>query len=128
MVLILDGNLKIGAQVRSNLCHLICSMHLFSSRACRHNNSKSFSRKELIFFMRAQNVLTYHIMLLACMCRAHGIYIRWLLRTCCACIKENVLKKRKTDSLIRLAISPHTCAPISKLPSIIADPDHECLL
>ena len=31
MVLILDGNLKIGAHVRSNLCYLICLRHLTRS-------------------------------------------------------------------------------------------------
>ena len=33
MVLMLDGNSEIRAQVRNNLCYLICLMHLIRSRA-----------------------------------------------------------------------------------------------
>ena len=33
MVLILDGSSDIGAQVRRNLCHLICLKHLIRSKA-----------------------------------------------------------------------------------------------
>ena len=32
MVLMLDGNSKIGAPVRSNFCYLICLRHLLRSR------------------------------------------------------------------------------------------------
>ena len=33
MVIILDGSPEIGALIRSNLCNLICLMHLIGSRA-----------------------------------------------------------------------------------------------
>ena len=42
MVLILDGNSEIGAQVRSNLCYLIWLRHLIRSRAVKNR----------IFFIR----------------------------------------------------------------------------
>ena len=46
-VLILDGNSEMYAHVRINPCYLICVMHLVRSRATS--------------FMRAQHVLSYHL-------------------------------------------------------------------
>ena len=46
MVLKLDGDSEIGAQVRINLCYLICLRHLIRSRAV---TNRIFSTKSLIF-------------------------------------------------------------------------------
>ena len=46
MVLIIDGNAEIGAQVGSNLCYLICLKHLIISRAV---TNRIFSPKRTIF-------------------------------------------------------------------------------
>ena len=59
VVIILDGNWKIGAQVKANLCYLICQRHFFRSRAAK-NRSFSF-RKDLFTPRRAQHVLTYRL-------------------------------------------------------------------
>ena len=53
MVVLLHGIIEMGAQVMSNLCYLMCLRHL--SRA-----NRIFLRKDPFFFMRAQNVLSYH--------------------------------------------------------------------
>ena len=47
MVSILDGNSRIGAHVRSNLCYLICLRYLIRSRAV--TNRIFFSPKRSIF-------------------------------------------------------------------------------
>ena len=47
MVLILDGNLEIGAHVGSNLCYLICFRHLIISRVI--TNRIFYTKKKLIF-------------------------------------------------------------------------------
>ena len=47
MVLILDGNLETGAQIRSNVCYLICLRHLIRSRAV--TNRVYLTPKEPIF-------------------------------------------------------------------------------
>ena len=44
-VLILDGNSEIDVHLRSNLCYLICLMHLIRARAL--NNRIFFSEKTL---------------------------------------------------------------------------------
>ena len=49
MVLILDGNSEIGAQVKSNFCYLIFLRHLVGSRVA--TNSIVFSKKA--FFLHA---------------------------------------------------------------------------
>ena len=55
MVLIADGSSEIGANVRSNLCHLICLRHLIRSRALTYGLFP-----EILFsFMIAQHVLSY---------------------------------------------------------------------
>ena len=46
MVLILDGNSEIGAQVRSNLCYLICLKHLIRNKAV--SNRVIFSEKTYV--------------------------------------------------------------------------------
>ena len=48
---ILDGNSEIGAHARSNLCYLICVRHLNRSRGVTNP----------FYFMRAQQVLGYHL-------------------------------------------------------------------
>ena len=67
MVLILDGKSEIGAHVRSNLCYLSCLRHLIRSRAVI--NHIFFLRKDLFSFMRAQNVLSYHLIYVPCLAR-----------------------------------------------------------
>ena len=57
MVLVLENNSDIGANVRSNL-FFICLRHLISSAEV--TNHISFSKKNLFSFMRAQHVLSYH--------------------------------------------------------------------
>ena len=47
MVLILDGNSEIGAQVRSNLCVLTCLRHVIRSRAAPN---RIFSLSEKNYF------------------------------------------------------------------------------
>ena len=47
MVLILDGNSEIGAQVGNNICNLICLRHLFISRTV--TNQIFFSRTDYFF-------------------------------------------------------------------------------
>ena len=46
VVFILDGNLEIGAHVRSNLCYLTCLRHLIRSKAV--TNRKKFIQKDLL--------------------------------------------------------------------------------
>ena len=55
---ILDGNSKIVAQVRINLCYLICLRRLIKSRAV---TNISFLRKELFSVIHAQHVLSDHV-------------------------------------------------------------------
>ena len=59
MVLTCEGNLEIGARLRSDLDYLICFRHLFKSRAVA--NLKLFVRKDLLAFTSAQRVLSYHL-------------------------------------------------------------------
>ena len=60
MVLIIDGNSEKGAHVRSNLSYLICLRHLNRPRAV---TNRIFSlRKDIFSFMRAQLVLSYHLL------------------------------------------------------------------
>ena len=47
---------NIGAHVRSNICYLICLMHLFRSRDVTHRIL--FIRKYLLFFMHPSNIST----------------------------------------------------------------------
>ena len=49
MVLVFDGNLVLGAHVRSNLCFLICLKQLIKLRVVKNRN--------IFSFMRAQHVL-----------------------------------------------------------------------
>ena len=60
MALILDGDLEIGAHVRSNLNHLICLRHLIRSREVTYRIF--LHRKEVVSFLRAQHVLSYRIL------------------------------------------------------------------
>ena len=71
MVLVLDGNVEIGAHVWSEISNLICLRHLFISRAVA--NLKSVSRKVLfspIFIFRKKTrfkfrcFVIYNIMML----------------------------------------------------------------
>ena len=55
-----DGHSEIGAHVRSNLCYLTCIRLLISSQSS--HNWNIFIRKDLFFFMRAQDVISYHLM------------------------------------------------------------------
>ena len=50
MVLILDGNLEIGAHVRCNFCYFTCLRHLIE---CSHKSDFYFFRKDLLSYMRA---------------------------------------------------------------------------
>ena len=59
MVLILDGNSEMYADVRRNLCYLISLRHLI--RRIRSCKSDFFSPKSPIFFHVCGNVLSYHI-------------------------------------------------------------------
>ena len=54
MVLILDGHSEIDAHVRSNLCFFTCIRLLISSRAGKIG-------KDLLCIMRAQHVMSYHL-------------------------------------------------------------------
>ena len=56
MVTILDGNLEIGAHVRSHLCYLICLRHLLGSTAVTNS-----PKKNLFPYMRAHHGLIYHL-------------------------------------------------------------------
>ena len=58
MVLIFDCNSEVGAHVRSNLCILICLMHLIKLRDV---TNRICLGKDLFSFMRAQHVLSYHL-------------------------------------------------------------------
>ena len=59
-MLILEGNSEIGAHdVWSDLDYLICLRRLFRSRA--DINLILFSKKDIISFISAQHVLSYHI-------------------------------------------------------------------
>ena len=58
MVLILDGNSKIGAHVRQEQSLLFDLFKAFDYIECSQK-SDFFSRKKCIFFMRAQHVLSY---------------------------------------------------------------------
>ena len=49
MVLMLDGYLEMDAHVRSDLCYLICSKHLFRSRAVTN----------LIFFLQMRPIFVH---------------------------------------------------------------------
>ena len=87
MVLVLDGNLEIDANVETEICDFACSRHFSTSTAVV--NLKLFS------FARAQRVLSFHpihkstmssayLSLQTLLCpdssalKAHGIlYIRW---------------------------------------------------
>ena len=60
MVLILDGNSEIGAPVRRNPFYKNFLRHFIRSRAV--TNRLIFLRKDLFSFMRAQHVLSYHLM------------------------------------------------------------------
>ena len=53
MVLLLDGNSEIDAQVRSKSCYLICLRHLIGPREV---TNPVFFRKGLFYFIRAQNI------------------------------------------------------------------------
>ena len=55
MVLILDGDSDIGAQVRCILSYLICLRHLIKS-----SHKSFFFRKDQFSVMHAQLVLSYH--------------------------------------------------------------------
>ena len=57
MVSILDGDLEIGAHVRSNHGYLICLMHLFRSRA----DTNLIFLEVLFSYTRKQRVLSYHL-------------------------------------------------------------------
>ena len=59
MVIILDGNSGIGAHVGNNLCYSICFRHFIRSKAV--TNRIFFPRKDIFSFMRAQHVLSYHL-------------------------------------------------------------------
>ena len=59
MVLILDGNVEIGALVSSNLCYLICLRNLIRSRAV--TNQFVFLRKDIFSFMCERNFVRYHL-------------------------------------------------------------------
>ena len=58
MVLILNGNIEEGAHVRINICYLICLSHLIRSRAVI---SRVFFSEFFFYCMRAQHVLSYHV-------------------------------------------------------------------
>ena len=58
LTMVLDGNSDIGAHVYSNLFYLICFRHLIWPRAV---TNRIFSSKNLFFFMRAQHVLSHHL-------------------------------------------------------------------
>ena len=58
MVLILDGNSEIGMQVWSYLGYLTCLRRFIRSRAV--TNLIFFSREDLLSFIHAHHVLTYH--------------------------------------------------------------------
>ena len=62
-LLIFDGNSEIGAHVQSDLVYLICSNHLFKSKAVTY--LKTMLKK---LFIRAQHVLSYILMKYACQC------------------------------------------------------------
>ena len=47
MVIILDGNLVVGAHVRRDLCYLTCLRHLFKSKGVK--NRISFSTEKTYF-------------------------------------------------------------------------------
>ena len=70
MILIYDGNSEIGAHVRNNLCHLICSRHLLWSRIVM--NRIFFPPKNLFSFMRAQNCSW--LSTIVCLCFTHRIW------------------------------------------------------
>ena len=59
MVLLLYGNLEIGAHVTSNPSYLICLRYLIRSRIV--TIGLLFIRKDLFSFMHAQHVLSYHV-------------------------------------------------------------------
>ena len=59
MVVILDGNSEIGTHIRSNIWYLICLRLLITSRSVI--NRIFFLRKSLFFFMRAQHIMSYHL-------------------------------------------------------------------
>ena len=56
MVLLVGGNLEIGAHVRNPLCYLIC-LRLDEGQ----KQIGFFHRKDEFSFMRAQHVLSYHL-------------------------------------------------------------------
>ena len=58
MVVTLDGSSDIGAHI-SNLCYFISLRQLIRSKA--GTNRDLFPRNDLFFFMRAQHVLSYHL-------------------------------------------------------------------
>ena len=71
MVLILDGTSEIGAHVRSNFCLLTCLRHLSRAREEENLFFLAFA-KDLFSFMRAQHVLSYHL-----------IYVPWVRTSVC---------------------------------------------
>ena len=59
MVRILDGNSEIGMQVWSYLGYLTCLRRFIRSRAV--TNLIFFSREDLLSFIHAHHVLSYHL-------------------------------------------------------------------
>ena len=55
----LDGNSETGTHVRRSICYLTYLRHLIRSRA--GSTRIYFLRKALFSFMRAQHVLSYHL-------------------------------------------------------------------
>ena len=60
MVLLLDGNSETGTHVISNLCYLICLRHLVD---LDQSQIAFFLLKDLFYFMRAQYVMPYHLIM-----------------------------------------------------------------
>ena len=60
MVPKLDGNSKIGAQMCRYLGYLICLRHLSGSKS---GTNPMFFRKGLFSIIRAQHVLSYHLLI-----------------------------------------------------------------
>ena len=59
MVLLLPGDLEIGAHIRRNLCYLIGLRHFIRARTV--TTWILFFRKDVSSFMRAQYILSYHL-------------------------------------------------------------------
>ena len=61
IVLILDGNLEVGAHVMGILCYLICSRHLIRSRAVTNRfffSEKAYFPSRSTFFELPSNICT----------------------------------------------------------------------